>query len=423
MLKRTRASYRSIFIFIPFAVTVFSLIGCGRGCGESASRPSAEAIEALAQALEEGRDAGSAENIATLFDHRSLLSRAAKGLQITEEEFERELATLNSDALIHGLPAQIANLTGNAGRLRHIGPYTIDGTQYERFRITLAAGGFEYILFLVSATEDGHAIITDVFSMTRGEPTSAILRRDIIEHLARDDKPRRRGFTSDDRLYAEHLEVFEEAQSLARENDLKGALDRLNSLPERIRDARWLFFIRTGLAQGAGEETAAKTLDALAQKYPNDPAALIHLVDGYMGLDRAEDALSTLEKVQKTPANEPYLDFLRGNILIALDRKAEARESIASYLESEPEDAQAHFISTQLALEEEDYASVAAGLTALFELVGLTVDESDEPRFEAFFASEESAPYREAIKDAPPRPKRPATPHGDGHDHGHDHVH
>src|SRR5690606_37363615 len=99
MLKRTRASYRSIFIFIPFTVTVFSLIGCGRGCGESASRPSAEAIEALAQALEEGRDAGSAENIATLFDHRSLLSRAAKGLQITEEEFERELATLNSDAL------------------------------------------------------------------------------------------------------------------------------------------------------------------------------------------------------------------------------------------------------------------------------------------------------------------------------------
>lgn len=424
MLKRTRA--RSLI----FALSLLSLLpACGRGCGgsgDSITRPSNEAIEALAAALEEGRQSGSAENILTLFDYRALLNRAAKGLALSEEDFEKELAALNADALSDGLPAQLASLSNHAGRLSHLGPYTIDDTEYERFRITLAGGGFEHILFLLEKAEGGHAIITDVFSMTRGEATSSILRRDIIEYIAESEEPNTRGFTAKDKLYYEHLGVFEEAKELAREDDLAGALEKLASLPEPLRDERWLFFIRTGLAQGASEEIAAETLDALAKKYPNDASALIHLVDGYMGLERTDDALAALERAQKTPANEPYFEFLKANILVVLDRKAEARESVARFIEAEPEDAQAHFISAHLALEEGDHKLVAEGLTALFELVGLAVHEGDDPRFEAFFASEESADYREKTKDAPRRPSAPPAhdhDHAHGHDHDHGHAH
>lgn len=429
MLKRISTPSKALAL----TLSLVFLAACGRGCGKEAAQknaPSKDAVEALVLALSEGLEAGSAENLLTLFDYRALLEKASSGLALSEEEFEKELATLSADALVEGLPAQIASLSGGAGRLLHLGPYTIDGTTYERFRLTLAPGGFEYICFLLEKTDDGHAVITDVFSMTRGEATSSILRRDIIEYIAAQEEPNTRGFTAMDKLYYENLEVFEEAKELARGGDVAAAVQKLESLPETLRDQRWLFFIRTGLAQGTDEALAAETLEALREKYPNDPAALIHLVDGYMGLDRAEDALSTLERVQKTDASDPYLEFLKANILIVLDRKEEARASVARFLEAEPIDAQAQFISTQLALEAEDYKTVAEGLTALYELIGLVVREGDDPRFDAFLASEESAAYREATKDAPARPRAPAgADHGHdhgrdhGHDHGHDHAH
>lgn len=410
-----------------FALTLclIAFTACGRGCGkEQVSAPSKDAVEAFVQTLGEGLEAGSPENLLTLFDYRALLETAAKGLALSEEELNEELAALNADALVEGLPAQIASLSGGAGRLLHLGPYTIDGTTYERFRLTLAPGGFEYICFLLEEAQGGHAVITDVFSMTRGEATSAILRRDIIEHIAEKETPDTRGFTSLDKLYYENLGIFEEAKERARDGDLREALAKLDSLPEALRDQRWLFFIRTGLAQGADDELAAQTLEALDKKYSNDPAALIHLVDGYMGLGRAEDALGALERAQNTDANEPYLEFLKANILIVLERKGEARESVARFLEAEPADAQAHFISAQLALEAEDYQKVAEGLTALYELVGILVRPDDDPRFGAFFASSAAASYLEATKDAPGRGVAP-IPEGahQDHDHAHDHAH
>jgi len=146
------------------------------------------------------------------------------------------------------------------------------------------------------------------------------------------------------------------------------------------------------------EEKHEQAVEEYRRDFPGDPAVDLMCHDSHMIAERYDEALAGCDRIAKAVGGDPYLDVVRGNILVAANKPDEAAKRAEQALAAEPELKElVQLLQADIALAKEDYPALAKPLRTLEtehgrDMSGVTTDE-------AYADFRESSQYQQWAKE------------------------
>jgi tetratricopeptide (TPR) repeat protein len=185
------------------------------------------------------------------------------------------------------------------------------------------------------------------------------------------------------------------------EDDHLGARRALLTLPESQREQRFARMLELEVLSGiedAADDYAAAA-ERFAMDYPGSPSLPLQMLEVYSIRGEHELALRAVDQIDALVGGDPFLDFLRAGALRGLGRGGEAVAGLKKAVDALPDIEELRWALVDAAVEESDFAAVAATLRTLrskFEYQ-LGVDDLQEAeRYRRFL---ESAEGRQLVEE------------------------
>lgn len=278
------------------------------------------------------------------------------------------------------------------------------------YRIIAPEGGLDYWDLLLVRSQDGCVRIGDLRTIHSGEDVSNVIRRPLLavhEYVNRGVVGR---LTGEQPLIVKHrVEVQRICDAIATK-DFDTVLAIYPRLPEELRSERFLLGMRLMAAQAIDEREYAAAIDDVVRFASGDPTVNLLLVDAYVMREQLPQALECLDKFDAAIGGDPYLDFLRCKLLIAMNRLPEVQPAVARVLKSFPKDYQSHEVAAILALAERRFEHAMFELHVLETEFDYHLNLDTDPRFAEFLASPQYQTWR--IQHAAPEDVSQATGFG-----------
>lgn len=352
----------------------------------------APAVNAFADALEEGLRAGDAAVLQRLFDV-DLVTRRMIGDERLDAAAEAEARATIADSLANIGAELTTALRAGASytRLRvraapGQGPTVL-------YRLILPTGAINYHEYLVPGGLASRC--TDVYTFTNGEWISQGFRRIwLLIYGARtpNARGRLRGVEGDFAAAATHIGAIDR---LRVERRHKEALDAILALPPSVRAVKGLVVLRVAMAQQVGGREFSEAIEAFGKLYPGDPALDLLGVDDHVQRGEFDAALAAIDRIQRAVGGDAALEGNRGNLLLLKGDVRAARAAANAALAVEPALVLPRITLVLAALKGREFAEAASLLTPLVSgnFLSLQVIET-HPTYEAFRATPEYAAWR-----------------------------
>jgi hypothetical protein len=362
------------------------------------SPPSDAATQAFVESFVAAAASGDAGAVDDHFDWHAVARRAASGLNASKEFIDQMAESASEASKERGISSKLASVPRGEVRLRHLGAQERDGEVWQIFRLTMSEGGFEHLALLLEDKRK-RARAVDLWQLTVGDTTSAIMRRMILPVMGDDLKRIVNRLTGHEQAFVEHMNTIIEAQRLNAEGRGHDALHLLDELPESLKKERFVMLQRVAMAQLASPNEHLIEIEALAEAFPDDPTTQVHLIDGYALQGKPRRSLDAIDRVEALTVTDPYLDVLRANILGALERWPEARVAAERAIEREPELEDAYWPALVATLMEKDFAETTRLLIVMREKLDVAIDPEQLPIYEDYLRSPEYDAFKRATAD------------------------
>jgi tetratricopeptide (TPR) repeat protein len=248
------------------------------------------------------------------------------------------------------------------------------------FRL-IGASGVNYHEYLL----DRAGRIVDVYPHSNGEWLSQTVRRGFLPVVAQSQKGPLG--TADD-LYLRNLPSILEMVRLFKEESYDRALAVFHGLPAEVKAHRTILMQRLAIALRVSEEEYDAALTDLQAAFPDDPSLGLVLIDYHVNRGDHERALQMVDRLDRDIGGDPYLDFLRANLLFQAGRANEAKRVARRAIEAEPGLEDPYWTLVTISLHEEDYPETARLLTEIETGLGLTLRNLEEiPEYRGFVRS------------------------------------
>lgn len=258
--------------------------------------------------------------------------------------------------------------------------------QHVWFRMNSDAGVNYHDFEVVKQGERLKAI--DVYFMMSGERLSQTWRRGLLPVINEHSKNWLQKMTSAESEYVRAFPKIERMQQQINAGDAAGALQTYHSLPESVRLDKSLLLMRYRVANDLMDDNEIIATAADVKKaYPGDACLDLLLVDSLYMRKEFEEALASVDRVEKVIGGDPHLDFLRGSLHLEAGNLDGARESFERAIAGDPEAWEFYSGLVQVSLRTGDHQLTYDTLRKLqtFDLIELTLD--DLPGYPEFMAS------------------------------------
>jgi predicted Zn-dependent protease len=194
----------------------------------------------------------------------------------------------------------------------------------------------------------------------------------------------------------ETAKTFQRVQELIASHRYREAKSVLDGLEPRLRKEKSILIAQLTVAASLDVDGStgeyARAIAAFEEQFPDDPALELLSIDGYFLKGETDEALAAIDRLDARVGGDPYLDFMRGSMLLEAEQFDRARERAHAALEREPGLVDPHWLLVTVSLREKNFAETVRLFGTLESELGIEMEPdlmALEPIYADFLQSDE----------------------------------
>ncbi|MBI5724982.1 MAG: hypothetical protein HZA50_13560 [Planctomycetes bacterium] len=276
-----------------------------------------------------------------------------------------------------------------------------EGNTIGLFRLS-ADDGLNYHEYILARDKDANIRINDIFIYLSGEPLSKTIRQIWVTILALDEHGKIKPNTPDSiKELAEATSHLASIMSLIKTGKNQEALNKIQALPESVRNKKLVLIIRLLAAKSIGDKEYAEAMDTCSKFFGSDPSMNLLLIDHYIFAKQYDKAIDSINRLDAALYGDPYLNLARAGVFVDQGQPTLARETLKKAIMTDPTIVNIYWTLIGIELVEKNFKEVAALLTKLEKELGEGIGKLDEiPEYKEFVASPEYTGWMKTRKTA-----------------------
>jgi hypothetical protein len=309
-------------------------------------------------------------------------------------EFSRGLKSATTSPT-SGFGRAIMSAIQGSGDYRAFRIHSAGGQTRVLFRLISSTGALNYHDWVLGRSKSGAVVGVECYIFLVGEMYSQNLRRSFLPLAHKSGGASIDNLSGPEKDFVEHFGQFALMGQYTRERNWRQALNIYKELPASVQESKPAMTMRLLATQSISDAEYLATIDDFRKHYPNDPMIDLISVDAYILRKSFDKALEAIERVDKAIGGDPYLNVLRGNVLLRENKLKEAREMVQNALVTDPNLLRAYYALIDISLAAHNYADTVKWLKKA-ESLGVTFgDLTAVKAFEGFAKSRE---YKEWLQ-------------------------
>lgn len=372
------------------------------------------ATEAQAEDLVKQLDAAiahqSAGEVGRLFDQNQLMDQILAGFAVIPEEKDEVVRGLKQVEGVSDLPDKIVAAVRNGGDYRFVRLVQKDGQFRPLYRLTMPEdGGVNYHELVVEVSAD-KPLITNVYLYLSGESLSESVRRVLIPALAAEDASIVGELSGTEAEILKNREVLRQMNGLISQQKFEDAYAKFSELSPELQRERSMLMTRLVISQGLSDAEQEAAVEEMAKQTPGQPCSDFPLFALRKKQARHEDVIQIVDRLQKS-INDPYLDLLKVDALLAVGKTDEAREAVVRVKTACPDRSDVYWMEIAVSLKTRSFDETARLLDEVGKTFGLEFrDLSTVPEYSEFISSEQGKAWLKKQDEASSTQESAETP-------------
>jgi hypothetical protein len=273
--------------------------------------------------------------------------------------------------------------------------HNVDGQVRVLFRLVSSNGALNYHDWVLSRSPDGKTVAVDCYVFLIGELYSQNLRRSFLPLANKSGGASVDKLSGPEKEFVESFPQFAQMGRFVRERNWRQALNIYKELPASVRESKPAMTMRLLATQSVSDAEYLATIDDFRKRYPNDAMIDLISVDAYILRKAYNQALESIDRVDKAIGKDPYLKVLRGNVLLRERKLNAARDMVQDAVVQDPNLLRGYYSLIDISLARRDYADTVKWLKKA-ESMGVTF--GDLTTVAAFDQFVKSAEYKNWLK-------------------------
>lgn len=355
----------------------------------------------------------SSSELAKLMDQAQLMDQILSGFVVVPEEKEEVVRGLMQVEGVSDLPDKIVAAVRSGGDYRFVRLISKDGQLRPLYRLTMPEdGGVNYHELVVEVSGD-KPLITNVYLYLSGESISESVRRVLIPALAAEDPSIVGKLTGSEAQILENRDVLRAINGLTSQEKFAEAFAKFEELsPELLRD-RAVLMTRLVVSQALGDAEQEQVVEELAKAAPGQPCSDFPLFALRKKQGRHDDVIQIVDRLQKV-IEDPYLDLLKVDALLATGKTDAAREAVVRVKTVCPDRSDVYWMEIAVSLRTKNFGETSRLLDDVGKTFGLEFrDLSSVPEYAEFVASDAGKSWLKKQEEAAASPGTKSTPSKD----------
>ena len=398
--------FRKTVVTAVSLLLVASIIGCGGNNRSNSQAPGSElsaqdvnqatkfvaATKMEAEALVKLVNAAVAHQDVSAFnaliDEARMVDRILAGFELTEKFRTGFMQGMREGGGLTNLSSEIIGTVQRGGDYTFVRMIQKGDELRPLFRLVLPdSGGMNYHELIVTVDASRQPRIADIDVHLSGELLSQSIRRLVLPAVAAEDSGILAKLTGAESEFLNNVATLKKISELNKEQKPQEAMALFASLPETLQKDKTVLLTKLLVAQSLGDAEYSGVID-LDRYFPNDTARDFRAMDLLAIQGQHEELIKTVDRLIAV-IQDPYLNTLKIDALLDLNRLEEARKSVREAKAAAPDRIDVYWVEIAMTLKVKDYAATAALLDEIGEKFGMTFNDlTTVPEYADFAASD-----------------------------------
>jgi hypothetical protein len=362
----------------------------------SQAGPTDAECEVFSREMEKVLAAGDAAAFDARCDMKAALDIALRGMD-AESGFVKGFRQGAMKSRGFSLGPALVKAVADGGSYRFLRVRRMDQNPRALFRL-IQNGSVNYHDLHLAGPAGGPLRIRDIYIYLAGENLTDTYRRMFMAGLAAQPGVLQ-GMLGKENEYAKAMPQLKSFMELARGEDAKAAMGAFAKLPPVLQKDKVVLLTRSQVAVKIGVQEALDAFEDFRKAYPGDASLDLVAIDPLAGAMKYKEAGEAVERVEKSLGGDAYLVYLRGNIRLLADDKAQAAQLFERAVREEKTLAEPYWMLITASLEDKKYADTARWLVAVERDAGVELsDLKDAEPYADFVKSPEYKAWMESRK-------------------------
>ncbi len=262
------------------------------------------------------------------------------------------------------------------------------GAPHALYRV-ISKAGINYLDFELARNAQGEVVIVDVYPHISGELFSETLRRTFLQAASEAGHDIMDKLLGKEQEFLKNIPKLQTMQRLAQEEKFAEVVETFDKLPPSLRQNKSFLLLRLNAASHLEASEYQKAIQEFEKAWPNDPSLDLISIDGHMLRKDFPAVMKTIDRLDAR-VKDPYLQYLRGSVMLEKGDGKEARRFFQAAIDAEPRLVLPYWVLIGLSLQDKKYKDTARYLTALERDAGVTLNNLEElEQYEGFVKSKE----------------------------------
>jgi tetratricopeptide (TPR) repeat protein len=347
----------------------------------------ADAYEVFAREVERGIAGGRAE--ALTLDVDALAERATADVPAPEKFRAGFVQGMKKGALGNSLGKQLVDAVRAGGRLTLLRTWGSKSGGRALYRM-MSESGVNYLDLHLERPGSGPIKVVDCYPYISGETIGESLRRVYLLATSEAKLGVIDRLMGKEQEFLRNVHLLKEMQRYQGEKKYAEVIATFDKLPPSLKKERVFLLGRFNAASSLGDDREyRRAIEDYEAALPGDPSLDLVSIDGHFLRKQYDEALASVDRLDAR-VHDPYLEFMRGSILLEKGDRAGAKRRFRAAIAAEPGLQAPYWTLVDLSMAEKDFRTTAELLTAVEEDAGVELADLEEVEgFEEFTRSRE----------------------------------
>ncbi len=323
-----------------------------------------------------------------------LLNRSSGGVKMEPKTLQQFITGVKIGVSgPNGLAGQLIRLIGEGGSYTCLRVRQVDGRPRPLFRLLQADSTVNYHEFPLAKSPSGKTVATDVYIYATAEYMSQSMRRILLPIAAHEDRSLIQKLTGQESDYVTHLADCQAMTKALQNRQYSEVLRVYKTLPQTLAKDKNVLLTRHMAAMHVNNQEYVQAMDDFRKYYANDPSIDMLSVDYFALQHQYDKSLTCIDALDKALEGDPYLNVLRGNVMLEIPDLDSARKSYERALTDEPTLLPAHWGLVSVSLAEKKFDQTLQLLQRIYDQFHLEFNDLSQVSEYAEFV--QSPQYRQ----------------------------